>query len=124
MAGISSLVTALIGLPQFSASSAARSAALASIASAIASSLAERSAKVVRDQRAKAARAAATARSIWLDSASATPMIASPVRGFSTVSAGPVPASKAPPISRLVSISVSLFLSVICPVRRRCPCRG
>ena len=48
MAGISSLRAALIGLPQFSASSAAKASASASIRSAMRSSAAARSAGVVR----------------------------------------------------------------------------
>ena len=61
-AGTSSLRTSLIGLPQFSASSCAKSSSRASIASASASSRPERWPGVVRAQAGKAARAAATAR--------------------------------------------------------------
>jgi hypothetical protein len=55
MAGISSPMAALIGLPQLSASSRPKSSASASIRSAIRRSAAERSAGVVRDHPSKAA---------------------------------------------------------------------
>jgi hypothetical protein len=61
IAGISSFFTALSGLPQFCASSVAKSSASASTRSASFSISAARCAGVVRDQAAKALVAATTA---------------------------------------------------------------
>ena len=115
IAGISSPFMALIGLPQLSASSAARASASASMRSAMRWSAAARSTGVVADQASKAPRAAATAASTCASEASGTSATVSPVRGFSTASAAFSPAARAPPISIDVCISSP-------PAARMCAC--
>src|SRR5690606_10640174 len=102
IAGISSPNARAYGLPQFSDSRRANSAARSSIASASLSSIFERSAGVVSDQVSNARLAAETARLICSNEASRTSTSSSPVAGFSTRSASPSPATNCPSISSSV----------------------
>ena len=105
IAGISSFFTALIGLPQFSASSSAKACPSASMRSASFSIIAARCIGVVRDHEAKAFSAAATAASTWSGVASLILAMLLPVFGLMTGSASPLPFASFDPIS----ISVCIF---------------
>src|SRR6185312_13749588 len=104
IAGISSLSAAAYGLPQFSDSSFAKSAASASMRSASLYSNVARSFGTVAAQPGNAFDAACTAFSIWSSDASCTCAITLPVAGSSTPRSSPLPLMSLPLTSSFVFI--------------------